>query len=54
MRIDTRDKLDGSLIYGVDYTLPGMLVAVPKACSPPADGEASQGTWRCSKPPPRA
>ncbi|WP_454915577.1 molybdopterin cofactor-binding domain-containing protein [Xanthobacter sediminis] len=31
-RIDTRDKLDGSLVYGMDLTLPGMLVAVPKAC----------------------
>ncbi|WGD32372.1 molybdopterin-dependent oxidoreductase [Ancylobacter sp. WKF20] len=31
-RLDTADKLDGSLIYGVDYTMPGMLVAVPKAC----------------------
>ncbi|MFG1378730.1 molybdopterin cofactor-binding domain-containing protein [Xanthobacter autotrophicus] len=31
-RLDTRDKLDGSLVYGVDFTMPGMLVAVPKAC----------------------
>ncbi len=31
-RLDTADKLDGSLVYGVDVTLPGMLVAVPKAC----------------------
>ncbi|MFG1402456.1 xanthine dehydrogenase family protein molybdopterin-binding subunit [Xanthobacter sediminis] len=31
-RIDTRDKLDGSLVYGIDYTMPGMLVAVPRAC----------------------
>jgi len=31
-RIDTRDKLDGSLVYGMDFTMPGMLVAVPKAC----------------------
>ncbi|WP_044872504.1 molybdopterin cofactor-binding domain-containing protein [Pseudomonas sp. LFM046] len=31
-RIDTLDKLDGSLVYGVDFTLPDMLVAVPKAC----------------------
>lgn len=31
-RIDTRDKLDGSLVYGTDYTMPGMLVAIPKAC----------------------
>ena len=31
-RIDTRDKLDGSLVYGVDFTMPGMLVAIPKAC----------------------
>lgn len=31
-RLDTLDKLDGSLVYGVDFSLPGMLVAVPKAC----------------------
>lgn len=31
-RLDTRDKLDGSLVYGMDYRMPGMLVAVPKAC----------------------
>lgn len=31
-RLDTADKLNGSLVYGMDYTMPGMLVAVPKAC----------------------
>lgn len=31
-RIDTLDKLNGSLVYGTDFTLPGMLIAVPKAC----------------------
>lgn len=31
-RIDTLDKLDGSLVYGPDLELPGMLVAVPRAC----------------------
>lgn len=31
-RIDTLDKLDGSLVYGPDFKLPGMLVAVPRAC----------------------
>lgn len=31
-RLDTRDKLDGTLVYGVDLKLPGMLVAVPRAC----------------------
>jgi len=31
-RIDTADKLDGSLVYGMDISMPGMLVAVPKAC----------------------
>ncbi|WP_127090540.1 xanthine dehydrogenase family protein molybdopterin-binding subunit [Aquabacter cavernae] len=31
-RLDTKDKLDGSLVYGIDYRMPGMLVAVPKAC----------------------
>ncbi|WP_341937463.1 molybdopterin cofactor-binding domain-containing protein [Marinimicrobium sp. C2-29] len=31
-RLDTLDKLDGSLVYGADYSMPGMLVAVPKAC----------------------
>lgn len=31
-RLDTMDKLDGSLVYGMDYSMPGMLVAVPKAC----------------------
>lgn len=31
-RLDTADKLNGALIYGPDFTLPGMLVAVPKAC----------------------
>lgn len=30
-RLDTMDKLNGSLVYGTDYTMPGMLVAVPKA-----------------------
>lgn len=31
-RLDTADKLNGSLVYGVDFRMPGMLVAVPKAC----------------------
>ncbi|MCD2182916.1 xanthine dehydrogenase family protein molybdopterin-binding subunit [Rhizobium sp. GN54] len=31
-RLDTMDKLDGSLVYGMDYTMPDMLVAVPMAC----------------------
>ncbi|WP_372399916.1 molybdopterin cofactor-binding domain-containing protein [Azospirillum sp. HJ39] len=31
-RLDTADKLNGSLVYGMDLSLPGMLVAVPKAC----------------------
>jgi isoquinoline 1-oxidoreductase beta subunit len=31
-RIDTLDKLDGSLVYGTDFSMPDMLVAVPKAC----------------------
>ena len=31
-RIDTMDKLNGSLVYGVDFSMPGMLVAVPRAC----------------------
>jgi isoquinoline 1-oxidoreductase subunit beta len=31
-RLDTLDKLNGSLVYGMDFTMPGMLVAVPKAC----------------------
>lgn len=31
-RLDTLDKLNGSLVYGPDFTLPGMLVAVPRAC----------------------
>lgn len=31
-RLDTADKLDGSLVYGMDFRLPDMLVAVPKAC----------------------
>ncbi len=31
-RLDTADKLDGSLVYGMDFRLPGMLVAIPKAC----------------------
>lgn len=31
-RIDTMDKLNGSLVYGMDYSMPGMLVAIPKAC----------------------
>ncbi len=30
-RLDTAGKLDGSLVYGVDFTMAGMLVAVPKA-----------------------
>ncbi|CAH1690731.1 Isoquinoline 1-oxidoreductase beta subunit [Hyphomicrobiales bacterium] len=30
-RIDTLDKLDGSLVYGIDLKMDGMLVAVPKA-----------------------
>ncbi len=32
LRLDTADKLDGSLVYGMDFTMPDMLVAVPKAC----------------------
>jgi isoquinoline 1-oxidoreductase subunit beta len=31
-RLDTADKLNGTLVYGIDYTTPSMLVAVPKAC----------------------
>jgi isoquinoline 1-oxidoreductase beta subunit len=31
-RLDTADKLNGTLVYGMDFRLPGMLVAVPKAC----------------------
>ena len=31
-RLDTLDKLNGSLVYGMDFTMPGMLVALPKAC----------------------
>ncbi len=31
-RLDTLDKLDGSLVYGMDFSMPDMLVAVPKAC----------------------
>jgi isoquinoline 1-oxidoreductase beta subunit len=31
-RIDTLDKLDGSLVYGMDFKLPDMLVAFPRAC----------------------
>ncbi|CAO3428848.1 molybdopterin cofactor-binding domain-containing protein [Azospirillum endophyticum] len=31
-RLDTADKLNGSLVYGTDISMPGMLVAVPKAC----------------------
>ena len=31
-RLDTADKLNGSLVYGPDLSMPGMLVAVPKAC----------------------
>lgn len=30
-RIDTMDKLNGSLVYGMDLKLPDMLVAIPKA-----------------------
>lgn len=31
-RLDTLDKLNGSLVYGMDIRMPGMLVAIPKAC----------------------
>lgn len=31
-RLDTKEKVDGSMIYTTDFTLPGMLIAVPKAC----------------------
>ncbi len=31
-RLDTLDKLDGSLVYGMDFKMPGMLVALPRAC----------------------
>ncbi len=31
-RLDTADKLDGSLVYGMDFQMPGMLVAIPRAC----------------------
>jgi len=31
-RLDTADKLDGSLVYGMDFKMPGMLVAIPRAC----------------------
>ncbi|WP_036595283.1 xanthine dehydrogenase family protein molybdopterin-binding subunit [Ottowia thiooxydans] len=31
-RLDTSDKLNGSLVYSPDFTMPGMLIAVPKSC----------------------
>ena len=31
-RLDTKDKLNGKLIYGTDVTLPGMLNATVRAC----------------------
>ena len=31
-RLDTADKLDGSLVYAIDVRLPGMLYAAVKAC----------------------
>jgi isoquinoline 1-oxidoreductase subunit beta len=32
LRLDTKDKLNGKLIYGTDVTLPGMLNATVRAC----------------------
>ena len=31
-RLDTRDKVDGKMVYGIDVKLPGMLNAAIKAC----------------------
>lgn len=31
-RLDTLDKITGALKYGMDFSLPDMLVAIPKAC----------------------
>ena len=31
-RLDTKEKLDGSLVYGIDIRLPGMLCAAIKQC----------------------
>ncbi|MDO3385632.1 molybdopterin-dependent oxidoreductase [Gilvimarinus sp. SDUM040013] len=31
-RLDTKEKVDGSMVYTSDLTLPGMLIAIPKAC----------------------
>src|SRR5258706_401508 len=31
-RLDTRDKVDGKMVYGIDLKLPGMLNAAIKAC----------------------
>src|SRR5206468_10379548 len=31
-RLDTRDKLTGKQIYGIDITLPGMLIAAIRDC----------------------
>lgn len=31
-RLDTADKLNGTLVYGPDVSMPGLLVALPKAC----------------------
>ena len=31
-RLDTLDKVTGKQIYGIDYTMPGMLVATVRAC----------------------
>ncbi|MEI8617816.1 hypothetical protein P4S63_13495 [Pseudoalteromonas sp. B193] len=31
-RIDTKDKLNGTQVYGVDITLEGMMSASIKAC----------------------
>ncbi|MCA1867944.1 xanthine dehydrogenase family protein molybdopterin-binding subunit [Agrobacterium genomosp. 3] len=35
LRLDADRKLDGSLVYGMDLKIPGMLVALPMACPVP-------------------
>ncbi len=44
-RLDTVDKVTGKQIYGMDYTMPGMLVATVRAC--PVIG----GKLKASTPP---
>ncbi|MBS0518293.1 MAG: xanthine dehydrogenase family protein molybdopterin-binding subunit [Proteobacteria bacterium] len=50
-RLDTREKVNGSQIYGIDFRLPNMLVATVKACPVPGGKLKSHDAAKVEKMP---